>query len=1190
MWINRDVDLPQALVSAQRDGRLVVFAGAGVSMGPPSNLPSFDSLAAAISGGALTRKEGEGLDAFLGRVEQHGVNIQASARQLIDIPASMPRGLHHLIVKLFRGESVLRIVTTNFDRHFTTAVRANYPQADIYTAPALPLGREWNGLIYLHGAVERSNSKLVLTDRDFGLGYLADGWATRFLMEMFREFAVLFIGYSHSDPVMRYLARSFVGGTARFALTLNDRDDHWVQLGIVPVHFPLRPPPDQFGAIDETVKDWTAVARMGAFDHRARIGRLVELPPPLDLENIDYLKAALFDRVTLQCFVEQASSVEWLRWAEAEGFLAPLIRRAPLDAVEPRLFAGWFAERFAVQHAREALAFVQQHFGTANAVLADAIAFQLAVRSVNVPREVLRLWATALVTADETPSRSLSRLLRKCAGEQDAETALMLFRGLLRPRLQFDPVWAAFDRDGPLALDAEVAFRGDAYELREVWGQTLRETIPTHYVELLPLITDWVHESFSLLRAAGRGGDDWDPMSNKRSAIEQHEQDHTSDDWGLAIDIARDVLDWVVEHEPEVAKATIESWYIARPLLLRRLAIYATARRTDISPSAALDLIEHHGWLYLSSLKHETFELLRAVFARADEAAQRRFIAHSMAANVLPDSVALDPEAAQTVAYERYNVAVWLRQIAPDSTIAAEHFGRLQQQHQEFGPREHPDMDHWISTGFVGPQSPMSTDELLAMSGDEAATYLIEYQPEAHSFQGPDRSGLITVLGQAAVASADWSLRVADALVARNTWSGELWAGLLGAWRSPSLTNDSWTRVLDLIDANPEIGAVSPLAAANFVEDSMDRKALSSDDLRRLEGIGERLLGQADAFPPGVTRNGDIEWLTSAINHPAGQVAMAWIKGVSKRMTAARDEWHGLPQESRGRFEALLGGVGNNAQLARVVFASQVHFLFSADRAWTEANIVPLFNWDADAVRAAQAWHGFLVWGRWNAALFECMKSFVVQTFGRMNDLGDEKRNFEIFLAGIAAYSQADPWHDNSWLFQYINVTGGEERAAWASEFGRITESLTVGGATTLWNSWVSDYWNSRVRGVPQPLTDVERQAMVTWVCAFKTEFAAAVTLVLAAPPVSLDHFTFYRLEQCRLAETHAVQLGRLLRGLAVTLNEVRYDTGELLELAISALDHGADRADMLAIAGEMLRLRCGDGVRLRSLAGGGPD
>ena len=115
MWINRDVDLPQALVSAQRDGRLVIFAGAGVSMGPPSNLPSFDALAAAISGGALTRKEGEGLDAFLGRVEQRGVNVQASARQFIDVATSTPRRLHHLLSQLFRDESVVRIVTTNFD-------------------------------------------------------------------------------------------------------------------------------------------------------------------------------------------------------------------------------------------------------------------------------------------------------------------------------------------------------------------------------------------------------------------------------------------------------------------------------------------------------------------------------------------------------------------------------------------------------------------------------------------------------------------------------------------------------------------------------------------------------------------------------------------------------------------------------------------------------------------------------------------------------------------------------------------------------------------------------------------------------------------------------------------------------------------------------------------------------------------
>lgn len=59
MWINRDVDLPQALVAAQREGRLVIFAGAGVSMGPPANLPSFEDLAVQIAGGALDRRPTE---------------------------------------------------------------------------------------------------------------------------------------------------------------------------------------------------------------------------------------------------------------------------------------------------------------------------------------------------------------------------------------------------------------------------------------------------------------------------------------------------------------------------------------------------------------------------------------------------------------------------------------------------------------------------------------------------------------------------------------------------------------------------------------------------------------------------------------------------------------------------------------------------------------------------------------------------------------------------------------------------------------------------------------------------------------------------------------------------------------------------------------------------------------------------
>jgi len=49
-------------VSAQRARRLVVFAGAGISMGAPSDIPDFGRLADLISGGTLTRPPEEPLD------------------------------------------------------------------------------------------------------------------------------------------------------------------------------------------------------------------------------------------------------------------------------------------------------------------------------------------------------------------------------------------------------------------------------------------------------------------------------------------------------------------------------------------------------------------------------------------------------------------------------------------------------------------------------------------------------------------------------------------------------------------------------------------------------------------------------------------------------------------------------------------------------------------------------------------------------------------------------------------------------------------------------------------------------------------------------------------------------------------------------------------------------------------------
>ena len=73
-------EFPEPLLNVLRDGRLVIFAGAGVSMGPPANLPDFRELARQVAEGTgLSIGEYEPEDRFLGRVKEAGPDIHRIA-------------------------------------------------------------------------------------------------------------------------------------------------------------------------------------------------------------------------------------------------------------------------------------------------------------------------------------------------------------------------------------------------------------------------------------------------------------------------------------------------------------------------------------------------------------------------------------------------------------------------------------------------------------------------------------------------------------------------------------------------------------------------------------------------------------------------------------------------------------------------------------------------------------------------------------------------------------------------------------------------------------------------------------------------------------------------------------------------------------------------------------------------------
>lgn len=353
VWITSEVEIPDELIDHLEKGKLVLFVGAGVSMKGKSNLPNFDDLVDEIAKTLYVEKREitEPHDYYLGKIAKTK-DVHQVARDLVHIEKSKPNPLHYAIPRLFPLDTEVRIVTTNFDRHFTTAMKEMNRELNVYYAPALPTGRAFKGLAYIHGNIEQEKEALILTDGDFGRAYLTEGWARRFLVDLFSNYTVLFVGYSHNDPVMKYLATGLPPSTRRYAFVAQGENTyHWEHLGIRPIVYPNKGNNHQ--SLVKAVKRWAELMGDNYITKRMRIRDIVTVPPSVEQEQLSYIKQSIKKIETVRYFVEFAHDYEWVEWLEAEGKLQNLFLITSNYNEVDELLAKWLVEQFLFSHQKE---------------------------------------------------------------------------------------------------------------------------------------------------------------------------------------------------------------------------------------------------------------------------------------------------------------------------------------------------------------------------------------------------------------------------------------------------------------------------------------------------------------------------------------------------------------------------------------------------------------------------------------------------------------------------------------------------------------------------------------------------------------------------------------------------------------------------------------------------------------------
>lgn len=289
-------DIPDQLLQAHEEGRVVFFCGAGISC--PAGLPRFKGLVEQIyqlNGTALSEIEHEAFDR-----RQYDATLDLLERRLPGQRLSVRRALAKVLqpnfsldgatdtqaalLRLARSrEGSLRLVTTNFDRLFHAAAEYTGQMFNAHVAPMLPIPKNsrWNGLVYLHGLLPATNddvalNRLVVTSGDFGLAYLTERWAARFVSELFRNYIVCFVGYSINDPVLRYMmdalaADRMLGETTPQAWALADSkagQEHrkaieWEAKGVTPILYEVPDGSHDHSQLHKTLKAWAEIYRDG---------------------------------------------------------------------------------------------------------------------------------------------------------------------------------------------------------------------------------------------------------------------------------------------------------------------------------------------------------------------------------------------------------------------------------------------------------------------------------------------------------------------------------------------------------------------------------------------------------------------------------------------------------------------------------------------------------------------------------------------------------------------------------------------------------------------------------------------------------------------------------------------------------------------------------------------------------------
>jgi hypothetical protein len=1178
--------IPEPVLDARDAGTLVVFVGAGISKDSPTGLPGFRDLVEKLSpeAGEDIKEDEKFLDVHLGKLEKRfresgGSNLHQRIKEALNPPTAEPNEYHHLLPQLFRDEQSVRIVTTNQDRFLQEALSKRYPACQTYVAPALPAADDFSGLVHLHGSVLDKPERMVFTDRDFSRAYLTEGWGRRFLLKLFEKYTVLLIGYSHSDTVLRYLVRGLPVGEslpARYALVEREEgsdEEEWRHGGFYPIFYDG---PGGNGGSHENLlaglRTWAADVSSGLADRRARVERIARGRPVELGDDVDFLKRSLKDADFVAPFVKEARDPKWAAWLDKEGFLTPLFSQEEIKDETARRsagdWAGWLAELGVAGGSPEVFAFLQTRINLWHPILWFEIARCLHATD-DLPDEQFNQWVMALIAAPIPHGATFEFLgyaLAKCSAEERQASAIALFEVLSRPTAKRMRPYHSSDEEITSWDDIrwDVSFVEDDYWLARAWKEIFSPWMDRYAERILVVAEANLLRAYDILKLNTNWPDSFD---YRRADIGDSDEDDARRFNGVVdvlIDAVRDSLLWVMNRRSAMGLETVKRYLGLRAGLFRRIALHVLSESENLlAPDEMIDLLVACDLPSPHNEFPETEAVVRKVYPLASEEGRVRLMEWVDGRYTAEGDS--DPKRASIKTFR----LAWFHlfaDVAPDSVETARRWS-----HESEGiPKEDiptgiPRRRKKISATRWSPKSPWNDDDLSSMT-NESLFDAYERLPDEELFnKQADKRGVESQIRSVTTKNVDFGLGIAQTLVKREAWSHRFWGELLWGLRDALPTAEQWLKIVNLLEPRPPVLLNNPRDVAELIKSSVadERKRIPFPLLPRFEALADRLWANMKEDHEG---NGAFkDRLNEAITSAAGILTQFWLHAVWWRQAESGNDWRGLTEDYRKRFEGIIRGSAYRDRMGQVILAEQLPFLSSVDQPWCATALPPLFDFERDEETAFDVWGAFLYNAHVSPPVIELLRPSLPRLLDHLDRLdANPKRGLSKFVA-VWAYRDAETWRDEGWLDRFVTNADDET----LSEFTRILGSgwhhSDEDFRRQSWDTWVKGYFERRCKGIPKPFSSSETVSLAGWVIPFEFMAGDFVDAVTGLPTPDVEHSILFRdLVDSPLPETAPVAILKLIGwGLQNAQNGAFGKGGEVLKIVERLFSAGLSKQDV---------------------------